>query len=166
MRVTQGNQFGQIDKSLYFQAIIFWKTLNGHYSSTVRDLDLIPNWELGLSISHHLVLYLQRQHFLQIETVRSSLHNHSLPQSNAKNYKFETWIGLLFCLQTSYHIYIVTPMITPIYYSLYITPHSQGMNVHQGDTTCTADFSVVDTSGHYCTDHCSPVDTIALITVH
>ena len=33
------------------------------------------------------------------------LHNHSHPQSNAINYKFMTWIGSLFCLQTSYHMW-------------------------------------------------------------
>jgi hypothetical protein len=42
MRVTPGHQFGQIKMSLYFQAIIFLKTLDGHYSSNVRDFDLIP----------------------------------------------------------------------------------------------------------------------------
>ena len=42
--------------------------------------------------------------FLQKETIHSSLHNHSHLQSNAINYKFYTWIGLLFCLQSSYHI--------------------------------------------------------------
>ena len=51
-----------------------------------------------------------------IKNVRSSLHNHSLPQSNAINHKFLTWIGSLLCLQTSYHIYRVvhltgTPLI-------------------------------------------------------
>ena len=47
------------------------------------------------------------EHFLQIETILSFLHNHSHPQSNAINYKFKTWIGSLFCLKTSYHIYII-----------------------------------------------------------
>ena len=32
----------QIKMSLYFQAIIFGKTVNGHYYSTIRDFDLIP----------------------------------------------------------------------------------------------------------------------------
>ena len=32
----------QIKMSPYFKANLFWKTLNGHYSSTVRDFDLIP----------------------------------------------------------------------------------------------------------------------------
>ena len=45
-----------------------------------------------------------RWHSLQKETIHSSLHNHSHPQSTAINYKFKTWIGLLFCLQTSYHM--------------------------------------------------------------
>ena len=48
------------------------------------------------------------QHFLQIKTILSFLHNHSHPQSNAINYKFKTLIGLLFCLQTSYHINVYT----------------------------------------------------------
>ena len=41
MRVTPGHQFGQFQMSLYFQATIFRKTLNGHYSATVRAFDLI-----------------------------------------------------------------------------------------------------------------------------
>ena len=41
MRVTPGHQFGQIKMYLYFQAIIFWKTLNGQHFSTDRDFDLI-----------------------------------------------------------------------------------------------------------------------------
>ena len=44
------------------------------------------------------------QHFLQIETILSLLHNHSHPPSNAINYKFKPWIGSLFCLQTSFHM--------------------------------------------------------------
>ena len=70
-----------------FSGNYLWKTLNCHYSSTVRDFDLIPK----LSISYHLVLCIprdSRQRFLQIETVCSSRHNHRLPQSNAINYKF------------------------------------------------------------------------------
>ena len=84
-----------------------WQTLNHHDSSTVRAFDLIPKLKLGLSIRYHLVHNIpcdSHRHFLQIETINSSMQNHSHPRSNAINHKFMKWIGLLFCLQTSYHI--------------------------------------------------------------
>ena len=78
---------------------------------TPQPLEILTkfqNWELGLSIFYHLVLNIPRdrpQHFRKIETIHSSLHSHSPPQSNAIHYKFMTFIGFLFCLRTSCHIW-------------------------------------------------------------
>ena len=58
-------------------------------------------------ISYHLVLTIlcdSHQHFLRLETILSFLHNHSHPQSNAKNYKFQTWIWSLFFLHILSHM--------------------------------------------------------------
>jgi hypothetical protein len=75
-----------------FSGNYFWKTLNGHYSSTVRDFDLIPKLrarpEYQLSSGTIYIPRDLRPHFFHKETVPSSLHTHSLPQSNAINYKF------------------------------------------------------------------------------
>ena len=85
-----------------FSGNYFWKTLNSHITLTFRIFDLIPK------LSYHMVLNIPRdshRHFLQIETIRSSLHNHSRPQKASKNLTFRTSILSEMGLQPKSHIY-------------------------------------------------------------
>ena len=70
-------------KYLHIFGIPFWQTLNCHYSSTVRAVDLIPKLrarpEYRLWSGSKYTAWLA-WHFIQIETYCSSLHNHSWPQ--------------------------------------------------------------------------------------
>ena len=85
-------------KSKYLQifGIFFWKTINCHFSSTVRAFDLIPKLrtrpEYQLSSGYKYTA--SRRYFIQIETYHSFLHNHSCPKIPCKTCteKFRNWL--------------------------------------------------------------------------
>ena len=113
MRVTPGHQFGQI-KIILFLGNYFWKTLNGHISSTLRAFNLIPKlrarpeYQLYFSTKYiNGIMCDSHKHYFDIETIQSFLDNPSGPQSNAIKYKFMTRIWSLFGLQMSSHMWTV-----------------------------------------------------------
>ena len=80
----------------------FWKTLNCHFASIVRAVDLIPKLRarpeyqlFSGTIYKNVILFDLHQHYFDIETTQSFLDNPSAPQSNAIKYKFMTWIWSL-----------------------------------------------------------------------
>ena len=94
-----------------FFLAIFLKTLNCHISSTVRAFDLTlkrrasPEYQLWSDTKYiNVILCDSHRHYLDIDTTQSFLDNPSMPQLNAIEYKFMTWILSLLCLQMSYHI--------------------------------------------------------------